>query len=243
MVKEAFASEETVVLAKKKACDILGVPEEMVEFEILQMPERKKLGLFGGKLAQVRAYVKVSQEEKAKEFLKEVLYYMGLENLNVNVGERKDGECAINITGDDIKFIVGRHGETLDALQYLSSVVANNNNEDNEFCKIRVNAGDYRERRKCALEALGRRMAYRAEETGMKIELEPMRAYERKIIHSVVCTMDGVYSWSEGFDGDRHVVIAPGNNGRYEVRRMYDKEFSDRVTNKSTFSDDYNEEE
>ena len=229
MVKEAFASEETVALAKKKACDILGVSEDLISFEILQMPERKKLGLFGGKLAQVRAYIKESPEERAKEFLKEVLYYMGLETLNVEIGAKKDGECEIDIKGDDVKYIVGRHGATLDALQYLCSVVANNV-DSNNFCKIRLNAGDYRERRKKVLEALGRRMAYRAEETGRKVELEPMRAYERKIIHTVVSEMDGVYSWSEGFDENRHVVIAPGDKGRYEIRRMYDKEFSERIT-------------
>lgn len=239
MIKEAFASEETVALAKKKACDILGVSEELIEFEVLQMPERKKLGLFGGKLAQVRAYVKLSPEEKTKEFLKEVLYYMGLESLKVEIDRQQDGECVVDIKGDDIKYIVGRHGETLDALQYLCSVVANNTGSS--FCKIRVNAGDYRERRKKALEALARRMAYRASETGKKVELEPMRSYERKIIHTVISEMAGVYSWSEDYDDKRHVVIAPGNNSRYEVRRMYDREFSDKTSSENT-NDDYSNE-
>ncbi len=233
LLKEAFASDETVALAKQKACEMLGAEEKDVDFEVLQMPERKRLGFFGGRLAQVRAFLKVSPEERARDYLKEVLYYMGLESLNVELVPGEKDECNIDINGQEVKNIVGKHGETLDALQYLCSIVANNTGK-NCHCKVRLNAGDYRERRKKSLEALARRMAYRAMETNEKIELEPMRAYERKIIHATVCSMDGAHSWSEGVDNDRHVVIAPGNKSRYEVRYMYDKDFSERVdsTNK-----------
>lgn len=219
MVREAFASEETIALAKNKACEILGVDEQSVEFEILQMPERKKLGFFGGKLAQVRAYVKESVAEKARDYIKEILFYMGLGDLDVHIVFRSESECFIRITGDEVKYMVGRHGETLDAIQYISGIVANKDSD--KYCKIRIDAGDYREKRKRVLEALGRRMAYKAVSADEKIELEPMRSYERKVVHSAVQEVEGARSWSEGEDNNRHVVIVP-----YDRRDTWDKNVS-----------------
>ena len=207
LVREAFASEETIALAKMKACEVLGVKEEDAEFEVLQMPERKKLGFFGGRLAQVRAYIKESVPEKAKNYIKEILFYMGLETLDVHIVFQSESECFIKITGDDVKYMVGRHGETLDAIQYIVGIVANKDSD--KYCKIRIDAGEYREKRKKVLESLGRRMAYKAISEGKKIELEPMRSYERKLVHSAIQAVEGAKSWSEGEDSNRHVVVVP----------------------------------
>ena len=83
MISEVFVSAETIALAKEKACKMLGVTEDKVEFEIRQFPSKKVLGMFGGKSAQIKAALKKSEAEKAVEFLKEIFFYMGLENLNV----------------------------------------------------------------------------------------------------------------------------------------------------------------
>lgn len=210
MIKEAFAVEETIALAKRKACEILGTDENNVKFEIIQSPEKKKFGLFGGKMAQVRAFVRESTAEKAKSYIKEVLYYMGMDSLNVEIECDEGDLCIIKITGKDIKYIVGRHGETLNAIQYLAGLAANNENEP--FCRVRVEAGEYREKRRKSLEAYARRMAYDVARNGNRIDLEPMRSYERKLIHLAIQTVPGVDSWSEGQNESRHVVIAPNRN-------------------------------
>lgn len=206
MIKEAFAIEETVALAKKKACEILGEDEKEIQFEIIQNPEKKKFGLFGGKMAQVRAFIKKSKAERARDYIEEILYYMGMESLEVKISEEEQDFCIIKITGDSIKYIVGRHGETLDAIQYLAGFAVNNNFRE-RYYKVRVEAGDYREKRRKSLMAFARRMAYDVLKTGEKIELEPMRSYERKLIHAAVEHIEGIKSFSEGKNATRHVVI------------------------------------
>ncbi len=207
MLKEAFAIEETIALAKKKACEILGENEKNVQFEIIQNPEKKKFGLFGGKMAQVRAFLKESKAEKAKIYIKEILYYMGMESLDVTITEEEDTFCTIKITGEDIKHIIGRFGETLNAIQYLAGIAVNKSQRE-KYYKIRLEAGDYREKRKKSLSAFARRMAYAVLKDGKKLDLEPMRSYERKLIHSAINDIEGIESWSEGQDDERHVVIA-----------------------------------
>lgn len=208
LIKEAFAVEETIALAKHKACEILGTDEKNVEFEILQSPEKKKFGLFGGKMAQVRAFIKETKAEKAKNYIKEIIDYMGMDNMEVKISHEEDELSEIKILGKDVKFVIGKHGETLDAIQYLAGFVANDD-VNGSFHKIRVDAEDYREKRKKSLAAFGKRMAYDVLRSGNKIELEPMRSYERKIIHSAVQSVKGIESWSEGENEDRHVIVAP----------------------------------
>ena len=209
MVKEVYASEETVALAKQKACSMLGAEEKDVEFEIVQQPSKKLLGVFGGKPAQVKATLKESVASKALKTLKEILYYMNLNSLEAEVTSEEDDICNLKISGDEVGYIVGKHGETLDALQYIVSLIANDKRKAKDFCKVRIEAGDYREKRKATLEALAHRIAERAVKLGKKFNLEPMRAYERMIIHTAVGEVDGARSWSEGQGQERHIVIAP----------------------------------
>ncbi len=206
MINEVYASEETVALAKEKACNMLGVTEDKVEFEVLQFPSKKVLGMFGGKLAQVRAVLKQNIAEKAVKFLKEIFYYMGMEGLEVNIEKEEPDCCYLKITGDDVKFILGKHGDILDSIQYITGLVANSKNKD--FCKIRLEAGDYREKRMQTLEKLGKNIAEKVLKTGRRFSLEPMRSYERKIIHDSVGKVEGVKSWSEGEGDQRHIVIS-----------------------------------
>lgn len=244
LIREAFATEETIALAKRKACEILGVEEGKVEFEIIQEPERKKLGLFGGRMAQVRAFIKDSPAEKAKNYVKDILFYMGFEELEVEIEQQDTELCVIKITGDGIGNIVGRHGETLDALQYLAGFAANSGMVS-PYCRIRLEAGDYREKRRKSLEAFGRRMAYRALRLRERIDIEPMRSYERKLLHIAMHEVVGVSSWSEGEDGNRHVVVAPAGK-KYRERSgeaLYskygdeEKDKSERVSSAEDYSD------
>ena len=207
MINEVYVSEETVALAKRKACEMLGTDEENVDFEIIQQPSKRILGMFGGKMAQIKASLKMSTGMRAKECIKEILFYMGLDTLKVEITEDNEDSCTITIDGDDIKYIVGKHGKTLDALEYIVGFIANNKNK--KFCKVKLEAGNYRSMRREALSELGVKVSYSVLASNKPIVLEPMRSFERKIIHLAVGKIEGVKSWSEGDGGIRHVVVAP----------------------------------
>ena len=207
MIKEVIGTGETELEALADAKAQLGLSDEdEVEFEVINRAEKKVLGLFGGKLAKVKVTVKGSPADTAEEFLKSVIGAMNLTDITVNV-EKNDDSATFNIEGEDVGFVIGRRGETLDALQYLTSLVANH--VDNSYFKITVNTGNYREKREKTLEILGRKLAFKAVKTGRKTSLEPMNTYERRIIHTSVQKVKGAISWSEGEGGARHVVIGP----------------------------------
>lgn len=232
MMREAIAKGETVEIAFANACRELGVDTTEAEFEILEMPQKKTFGLFGGSPAKVRAYIEEPEEEeiveeapaapaadpaeKAADYLKSVLKEMGLPEATVEI-HREESGAALTLSGEDIGFIIGHRGETLDALQYLASLVANH--VDGSYFRITLDVGNYREKRKETLESLGKKMAARAVKTGRNSSLEPMNPYERRIIHTAVQTVPGAKSWSEGVDQGRHVVIGPEGGERPQPRR------------------------
>ena len=223
MIREAIAKGDTVEQAFANACRELGVDTTDAEFEILEMPQKKTFGLFGGAPAKVRAYIEepdpVEERDPAQEaaaYLKSVLSEMGLPEATVEVHPVEAG-AELVLGGDDIGFIIGHRGETLDALQYLASLVANH--VDGSYFRITLDVGNYREKRKETLESLGKKMAARAVKTGRNSSLEPMNPYERRIIHTAVQTVAGAKSWSEGVDQGRHVVIGPEGGERPQPRR------------------------
>ena len=151
----------------------------------------------------------------AAEYLRTILSGMGLKDIQVEIREEEAG-AELALTGEDIGFIIGHRGETLDALQYLASLVANH--VDESYYRITLDVGNYREKRKETLENLGKKMAARAVKTGRNASLEPMNPYERRIIHTAVQTVEGAKSWSEGEDLARHVVIGPEGGERIQKR-------------------------
>lgn len=220
MIKEAIKEAETIEEAKALALAELGVNEDKAQFEVLVQPEKKKFGLFGGSLAKVRVFYEETPTDIAKAYLADVLTKLGVTNVVIEATETEDG-AEFDVNGDDIGFIIGHRGETLDALQYLTGLVVNHIHE--EYFRVIINIGNYREKREKTLEVLGRKLAFRACKTGEKVSLEPMNPYERRIIHTAVHKVRGATSWSEGENLQRHVVIGPdrkkqsyGNrNGRY----------------------------
>ena len=220
MIKEAIKEAETIEEAKALALAELGVNEDKAQFEVLVQPEKKKFGLFGGSLAKVRVFYEETPTDIAKAYLADVLTKLGVTNVVIEATETEDG-AEFDVNGDDIGFIIGHRGETLDALQYLTGLVVNHIHE--EYFRVITNIGNYREKREKTLEVLGRKLAFRACKTGEKVSLEPMNPYERRIIHTAVQKVRGATSWSEGENLQRHVVIGPdrkkqsyGNrNGRY----------------------------
>ena len=193
MVKEAIATGATTEEAYEKACAMLGVDPADAEFEVLETEEKKRFGLFGGRPAKVRAFIRSTPADAAAEYLRNVLSGMGLGDVNIEIREEEAG-AELVLTGENIGFIIGHRGETLDSLQYLASLVANH--VDESYYRITLDVGNYREKRKETLENLGRKMAARAVKTGRNASLEPMNPYERRIIHTAVQEVEGAKSWS-----------------------------------------------
>ena len=232
MLREAIGTGATVEEAKEAACKKLGVDtfDDNIEFEILEMQSKKVLGLFGGHPARVKVTIKKNALQAAEDFIRNIISKMELNDITVTSKE-EENIITIDIEGEDVGFIIGRRGETLDALQYLACLAANR--IDNSYKRVVINTGDYREKREKTLESLGRRHAIKAAKTGRKSSLEPMNPYERRIIHTAVQKVSGATSWSEGENMNRHVVIGPdgkskefNNRGRGGRRSNYNRRSS-----------------
>lgn len=213
MIREAIAEGATVEAAKEAACRELGVEtyDDRIEFEILEMQSKKVLGLFGGRPAKVKVTIRQSASQAAEEYIKNIVRAMELTDISVTTKD-EDSVITIDIEGEDVGFIIGRRGETLDALQDLARLAANR--VDSSYKRVIINTGDYREKREKTLESLGRRLAIKAAKTGRKSSLEPMNPYERRIIHTAVQKINGATSWSEGENMNRHVVIGPDGKSK-----------------------------
>ncbi len=141
----------------------------------------------------------------AAEYLIDILTKLGCENVEIKVA-LKDNGAAFYLSGDNLGVAIGRRGETLDSLQYLTGLSAN---AGSGYYKVSLNIGDYREKRKQALVGLANRVARQAIKTGRSRALEPMNPYERRIIHTAVQDIKGVSSNSIGEGASRRVVITP----------------------------------
>ena len=218
MIKIVIGKGSNIDEATQDAYNQLGITslEDGMELEVIEQGKNKLLGLFGGKDAQVKITCKESAKEVSEKFLKEVIREMGLDNISIESKEEKDG-IVFDIEGEDVGFIIGRRGETLDALQYLTCLVANH--VDNSYQRVMINTGDYREKREKTLEALGRKLAIKCVKTGKRQVLEPMNPYERRIIHTAVQKVNGATSWSEGESINRHVVIGVDSKYRNNNRK------------------------
>ncbi len=209
MLREVIKEAETIEEAKIQAAVELEMPAGELRFEILQMPQKKRLGIFGGCPAQVRAYYEITPARRAAGYLREILVGMGAQNPQIIIREEENG-CVLNLEGEDLGFIIGRRGETLDAIQYLTGLVANR--VDNSYYRVTIDIGNYREKREQSLRGLARKIAGQATRTGRKTTLEPMNPYERRIIHTVVQEIKGASSWSIGSEPNRRVVIGPSED-------------------------------
>lgn len=214
MIREVIATGLDLDAAIEKGCSELGIERGDCSVEVL---ERVKKGLFGKikSEAKVRVYVEEPDENEklvlAKEYLLDLLGRLGVENAVLNV-EEKENAALITIDGENLGTIIGRRGETLDALQYLTSLVCNR--AKGEFYKISLDCCGYREKREETLKELAQKIARQVLKTGRNSVLEPMNPYERRIIHSVISEIEGVSSKSVGEDPNRKVVVMSNNPRR-----------------------------
>ena len=141
----------------------------------------------------------------AQDFLQNVTKLMNLD-VTIKSGTDNEGNVLVNIHGDTLGILIGRRGETLDALQYLTSLNVNHGKDD--YTRVTLDTENYRAKREEALKRLANRMANRAVKTGRKVVLEPMNPYERRILHSALQQNDAVTTHSEGDEPNRHIVIS-----------------------------------
>lgn len=293
MIKEAIGFGNTTDEAKEDAISRLGVSaDEDIQFEIISLHKSKFLGIFGGKKAEVKAYielpdkpakkgakhnkkndnksvqtkseVKKSDENKNSEkstpknketveeavdqsfipadsktgkaiaYLNAILKNLGCENIEIKAVVRENSALII-LDGEGLGVIIGHRGETLDALQHLVSLAANNSGG---YFKVTLNIGDYREKREQTLITLAQRVAEQVKRNSRNRALEPMSAYERRIIHTAVQEIEGVSSASVGEGHSRRVVIFPEggtpNMPRREGGRRNDRRGGRRPSNTVT---------
>ncbi|CDZ25167.1 single-stranded nucleic acid binding R3H domain-containing protein [[Clostridium] cellulosi] len=204
MKREVVATGKTVEEAIQSACKMLNADRDNVDVEILELPSKRLLGLLGASDAKVKVTVKETVEERAKNYLMEILSKMNLPNVTIETKET-DGGILFDLKGEGLGVIIGHRGETLDAIQYLTSLVANRG--EDEYKRITIDTGNYREKREKTLTSLARRIAQNAVKTRRSTTLEPMNPYERRIIHTAVQEVKGAASWSIGEDPNRRVVI------------------------------------
>ena len=151
-------------------------------------------------------------EKLATDFITGLLEKMGVEGQVTTLPQIECDQLRLDISGPDMGPIIGRRGDTLDAIQYLGSLVLNNALE--EHVRLSVNTENYREKRMESLERLARKMAMKVVKSHRSMTLEPMNPYERRIIHAALQDFNGVTTYSTGTEPGRRVVIAPDNSSR-----------------------------
>ena len=219
-------SAKTVNDAITEACQKLTVTSDKLEYEVVEEGSSGFLGI-GSKPAIIKARVKCSIEDKAKDFLKEVFEAMNLAVVVDVKYDEADNSMDIDLSGDEMGVLIGKRGQTLDSLQYLLSLVVNKNAEN--YIRVKVDTENYRQRRKDTLENLAKNISYKVKRTKRPVSLEPMNPYERRIIHSALQNDKYVTTHSEGEEPYRHVVVvlkryekSPRNNDR-NSERNFDK--------------------
>lgn len=183
----------------------LGVDRNRVKIEVLEEPAKKGLfGLFGTRLAKVRVSYEDDPGTLAADFIYKVSQAMGV---NANTQVNKDGEhWHIDITGPELGILIGRRGDTLDALQYLTNLAVAR--KLSERVRLIVDVEGYRARREDTLVRLAKRLSDKVKRTGIKVVLEPMNPHERRIIHTSLQDETRISTFSEGDDPNRRVVIS-----------------------------------
>jgi spoIIIJ-associated protein len=194
-----------------------GIDKSAVQFEVISEGERGLLGV-GYAPARVAAVVDeptgpspaapagTNLAAEVRELLERIAFDLGV-SCEVAVIEDEDSITA-SLSGDDLGLLIGRHGQTIDAIQYLANVISWRAHGESRKDVV-VDAAGYRERRRETLEALARRSAEQALATGTAVELEPMTAVERKVVHLYLHDRPGIVTRSEGEEPHRYVVVEP----------------------------------
>ncbi len=232
MLKVIESKGATIDAAIESALQQLGKERDEVSVEVMQNPKSGFLGI-GKEPAIVKVSFQSSPADKAVGFLEGLLLRFGTP-ATVAVKEDFDNKTIkIQLSGENMGAVIGRRGDTLDAMQYLTSIVTNRDEE--ERWRVVVDTENYRERREDTLEELAKKTAQKVLKYKKGVALEPMTPHERRIIHACLQEVEGIMTYSVGSEPSRKVVVAPegtvpkerkndggkrpGNNGQYRRRR------------------------
>lgn len=195
---------KTVDEAVTKALIELETTSDKLEYEVVDKGSAGFLGI-GAKPAIIRAKKKETVADKAIEFLSQIFDAMNLEVSITAAYNEEEQEISLNLEGEDMGILIGKRGQTLDSLQYLTNLAINKHSD--EYYKVKIDTEDYRKRRKETLENLAKNIAYKVKRTKRPVSLEPMNPFERRIIHSALQNDRYVTTHSEGDEPYRHVVV------------------------------------
>ena len=197
-------SAKTVDDAITEALVKLGTTSDRIEYEVIEKGSAGFIGI-GRRDAVIKARKKYSIEDDTREFLNKVFAAMDLQ-VEIIIDRPEDGNVVnVELKGDDMGVLIGKRGQTLDSLQYLTNHAVNKHAE--KFVKVKIDTEDYRKRRRETLENLARNIAYKVKRTKHPVSLEPMNPFERRVIHSTLQNDKFVTTHSEGEEPYRHVVV------------------------------------
>lgn len=204
-VKQTTATGQSVDEAVQSALSELNITLDQAEVTVIDEGKKGILGIFGSRPAIVKVKVKEDPIGDSVKFLKEVTKKMGT---NVEIDVSQNGRVIeLNLNSDKSGLLIGKRGQTLNALQYLTQLVANHSSD--QYITVILDAENYREKRNETLIQLAERLAFKVAQTKKEVSLEPMPSYERKVIHSALSKNPKVRTFSSGTEPNRHIVIAP----------------------------------
>ena len=253
--EDADVQIDSIELPKKKTLGLFGgapakarayyeAPEEkkapaekVVKEKTVQKKEEKKAKPAEKAQAEPKVYTGATSEmgKVAKDYVASILKGMGVDDVEINVTEDEESISLDLDCGNGYGYVIGRRGETLDAIQYLTRLVINKGKDD--YRRVSINAGNYRQKREDTLKELAKKQSERVKKYGRNVVLDPMNPYERRIIHTTVQEIEGVSSHSVGSESDRKVVItlaegfkptnpSRGRGGRNDYRRRSNNSYS-----------------
>ena len=202
-------SAKTVDDALTEACVQLGTTSDKLEYEVIEKGSTGFLGI-GSRNAVIKVRKVCSVEDIVKDFLDQVFKAMDME---VEILIKKDEEnhfIDVELKGADMGILIGKRGQTLDSLQYLTNLAVNKHSD--HYYKVKIDTEDYRNRRRETLENLAKNIAYKVKRTKRAVSLEPMNPFERRVIHSALQNDRYVTTHSEGEEPYRHVVVTLKSN-------------------------------
>ncbi|WP_404450741.1 protein jag [Virgibacillus necropolis] len=204
-MREITATGQSVEEAVQSALEQLNTSRDQVDIAIIDEGKKGLFGVFGSKRSIVKVTFSKNQIQQTEKYIHELTKNMGVE---VEITTTIDGNhVTFELNGEKIALLIGKRGQTLNALQYLVHLVLNKDGK--QFYSVTVDAEGYRGRRKETLESLALKMADKAKRLNKKVALEPMPAYERKIIHSALQGNKNISTYSDGVEPHRHIVIKP----------------------------------
>ncbi len=182
----------------------LGTTSDKIEYEVIEKGSNGFLGI-GSKMAKIKVRKKSDVEDYVRDFLNDIFRAMDME-VEIIITKSEDGKnIDVELKGNEMGVLIGKRGQTLDSLQYLTNLAIGK--QVNEYVKVKIDTEDYRKRRRETLENLARNIAYKVKRTKRPVSLEPMNPFERRVIHSALQNERYISTHSEGEEPYRHVVV------------------------------------